>query len=467
MPRRILATDLATLTRCDREVYLNHHGDRTLRAPRSEYQRWLAKQGNLHEQVVMQDFDVQQPPYTLDNLELGAEITLDFMKKGVAMIAQGALIDGDLVGIPDLMRRVDGPSRLGSYHYRPLDVKSASSASEAHQLQVMAYCALLGAAQGVLPHGALLLRYPPDERTASELYREETVIFDDAKYNAALAEVRRLAGGDEPRPFYSGACHECAWREVCVPAMKEVKDVSLIPGLRRTAWRGLRERGIVTLGDLAAREPGDILEIKGVGEKSAQDMIRRARALAGNAIVRVGSPSIPADPVIVFDIESVPAEGLYYLFGTMISAGDGYQFEAHLAETLADEEATWKAFVRRALAQPGAIVHYGNYERMAAKKLGERYGMEAETEALLARMVDLEKAVRETAVLPLFSNSLKAVAPWIGFEWDSKVLAGDDSILEYMRWLEDGDRAHLERILHYNAEDCKATLAVLEWLRKQ
>jgi predicted RecB family nuclease len=39
-------------------------------------------------------------------------------------------------------------------------------------------------------------------------------------------------------------------------------------------------------------------------------------------------------------------------------------------------------------------------------------------------------------------------------------------MLEYLAWLDDGDQGHLDRILRYNEEDCRATLAVLAWLRR-
>ena len=54
----------------------------------------------------------------------------------------------------------------------------------------------------------------------------------------------------------------------------------------------------------------------------------------------------------------------------------------------------------------------------------------------------------------------------MGFSWASDVEGGADSILEYIGWLEDGDRAHLSRITDYNGEDCRATRHVLEWLHR-
>jgi uncharacterized protein len=79
-------------------------------------------------------------------------------------------------------------------------------------------------------------------------------------------------------------------------------------------------------------------------------------------------------------------------------------------------------------------------------------------------MIDLEKVLKESAALPLPGYSLKQVAPWIGFSWNTDTQAGDDSMLEYLAWLEDGQRGHLDGILAYNEADCHATVAILDWL---
>jgi len=466
VPKRISATDLHTLTRCDRIVYLDHNGDPDKRAPQTDYQKWLIEQGLQHESRVVSDFATQQPTYKYDNLEIGYEITLEFMREGVPYIYQGVLMDDDMVGIPDLMERVEGKSRWGDYHYRPLDIKLASTLNEGYRLQVMSYMALLEAIQEVRPTGGLLLRLPPDERTDDLYYHEEPVDFDDELYARQLAQVRDLANGSEPRPFYSSTCNECAWREICIPMVESRQDASLIPGLRRDVWSVLHQRGLKTLADVAAAEADDLLSIKGVGKKTAPDIINKAKALSTGQLVLVRELNLPppGDDVI-FDVESVPGEGIFYLMGFTTGAGDKQKYEYYLAEKPEDEEQMWKEFLSDMDSHEGTIYHYGVYERTTVKKLSERYNTASQANALLDRMIDLEKMVKDCVVLPLRSVSLKAVAPWLGFSWQSDVQAGDDSMLEYLAWLEDGDKKHLDGILHYNEEDCHATLAVLEWLR--
>ena len=41
-----------------------------------------------------------------------------------------------------------------------------------------------------------------------------------------------------------------------------------------------------------------------------------------------------------------------------------------------------------------------------------------------------------------------------------------DAIVEYERWRESQEQKFLEQIAAYNEEDCRATLALLDWLHK-
>ena len=63
MGRYISATNLDSLTRCDRLVYLDHHGDHSLRLELSPYQKWLIDQGRQHEAQVASKFETHNPDY--------------------------------------------------------------------------------------------------------------------------------------------------------------------------------------------------------------------------------------------------------------------------------------------------------------------------------------------------------------------------------------------------------------------
>ncbi len=465
MAMRIKATDLYVLTECNRQVYLDYHGDPADRVPLAPYYTWLIARGLDFEQQVIASLGVSPLDFPTDDLDAGFQQTLALMRQGIALIYQGVLIHGNLVGQPDLLQRVPGASRFGPYFYRPIDVKSASRAERGHRLQVMAYIALLEAIQGARPDGALWLRPPVGEESAEGDHVEEIVKFDERLYQEALEQVLALAAGREPLPFVSSVCNQCAWQEVCRPIAERQQDVSLIPGLRRATWDELHARGLGTLRAVAGLPREVLLNVRGIGEKTADFIRLQAQALVNGQVIQIAPPPLrPADPAIFFDVESLPGEGLFYLMGTLIRQAGRDSFACDLARQPEDEGAMWQSFLTRMDALAGPVYHYGVYERTAVRRLADKHSDGGRAGALLDRMIDLERALRDSVVLPLSGYSLKEVGPWLGFEWTGQTGSADEAMIEYLGWLDDGDPAHLSHILRYNEDDCRATAAVYDWL---
>src|SRR3990167_2206172 len=80
---------------------------------------------------------------------------------------------------------------------------------------------------------------------------------------------------------------------------------------------------------------------------------------------------------------------------------------------------------------------------------------------------DLKIKTVEAVVLPLCFYSLKDVAGYIGYKWDDPEAGGAESVVWYNEWLETKSDSVLKRILKYNEDDVRATLAIKEWLVQQ
>jgi uncharacterized protein len=405
------------------------------------------------------------PRYRLGDLNEGFRATQELMRRGADYVYQGVLMADDLVGIPDLLVRVPGNSWHGNYQYRPIDIKYATTATNNHRIQVMAYLYLLEVMQGVMADGAIWLRPQPEEDPRDGTVVEEAVAFDPVLFDDALGRARDLAGGYEPSPFISSVCNDCDWREHCCPLAESINDVSLLPGVKRQVWQGLHERGFGNLRALAGASREQLITIKGVGDITAARLINQAKAVTSGEVLLLEEPVFPdARTEVFFDVESAPLEGLYYLMGTLIRRGRKTTFEYELAERPEDEEAIFKGFLRRISRIDGPVYHYGYYERTALNALNKRYGPDDRVKDLQARMVDVSKSLNHCVVLPLTRYSLKDVAGWLGFRWSGATASADDSVVEYVNWLETGRRTHLNNILRYNEDDCKATLKVRDWL---
>lgn len=456
MRRYVTAEDFYFHNECDRKVYLAHHGDPALAEPPSAFQRWLMAQGRAYEAEFVGDAVDLRAFYPPGDLEAGFAATHQAMREGRATIYHGVLVHGEMAGIPDLLRRVDEPSTLGDWHYYPVDIKLGSSLKDSYQLQIMMYLHLLEGIQGLRPAvGGIILKN-----------RQEVMVpFDEPLFEGTMQAVRPLTSGHEVPPFISSICDECKWRSVCLPVAESAQDASLLSGLQRRSWEALRDQDLGTLSAVASADLQELQAIPGIGAKTASRLQLQARALLTGEMTILNSPELPVSPVeIFFDVESVPTLDLFYLMGTIIQQEDQMDFVYDLATSPDEERVMWRSFLDRMSETEGLIFHYANYERQTVQALDKRYGPDPRVTSLLERMFDIGQSIKDNLVLPLRSTSLKAVAPWLGFEWRGFTAAADDSMVEYVTYLEDEDERHLDHILLYNEDDCLATLQIRNWL---
>src|SRR5262249_25903329 len=142
---------------------------------------------------------------------------------------------------------------------------------------------------------------------------------------------------------------------------------------------------------------------------------------------------------------------------------DGSAFLQHSfwADKLSDEEKIWRSFldVLRSIDNP-VLIHYGEYETSFLKRLASRYPSQAEDTAyvdgLIERAVNLLATTYAQIYFPTYSNGLKEVARYLGFEWSHPSSSGLHSVIWRQQWEETGDPSIKQAIITYNKEDCEA-----------
>src|SRR6201987_4852094 len=83
--------------------------------------------------------------------------TLDAMRRGVPIIAQGALLPGRWGGRADVLRRIEKPSDLGAWSYEVIDTKLARETKGNTVLQICLYSDLLSEMQKADPVSAYVV----------------------------------------------------------------------------------------------------------------------------------------------------------------------------------------------------------------------------------------------------------------------------------------------------------------------
>jgi uncharacterized protein len=457
----ITASHLYQFVSCSRWPRNEFHGDPRHKRGPSAFLSKLFDDGLAHEETIYADLQPARVSYPPGDRAAGAAETLRLMRAGVPMIAQGVLISDRRTGTCDLLERCPGQSALGDFVYEPVEIKSARSVKPVYRLQLAFYAHLLADTLGAWPKEAhVILADGRRESFAIESIR--------ADYERVLAGVIEVADGAETPVHISSTCGLCPWEAPCLAEAEQTRDISLTYGMQRRVARVLRQKGVHTLEALAACEPQAVARWSGLTPGQAGHLVTQAQVLVSGEARWRGVPQFEeAEVELYFDIEGDPEHGVEYLFGVLARNRDGSEvYRAFVAECPEQEARAFGELLDFVEAHPMApIYHYHHYERSAIKTLAARHAiLPTRAPAILTRMRDLHKDLAASAVLPVYSYSLKAVAKRLGAKWTHPDASAAQSMFWYSTWLKTGDRAMLDLAVEYNADDCRATRRLKEWL---
>ncbi|MBZ5503825.1 MAG: TM0106 family RecB-like putative nuclease [Acidobacteriia bacterium] len=470
---RVTAQDFYDHDKCPHRVFLNHFGDPSEKLPHSDFLNLLFENALTHEREVVADLAYEMPrEVTLEDRALS---TLQLMRAGAERIYQGVLLQPNESGIPDLLEKVPGNSRLGDYFYKPVDIKSGSGYKDEakgilrtdYGMQLYHYGLLLQAVQGTFPPEAEILNrdrkrilYPFDQFSAA--------------YQETLAEIRLLtAGAKSDEPALASECGACQWWGHCERVLVAAEDVTLLSDVGRSKKVALNSVGVRSIRDIPSFDFSGV-KLKGIGPKTVASMKLAAISVLSNKLQVLAKAALPDPPRKVYlDFEDDPTQELIYLCGMWIEpALHGLNYHGLLCTDEAGEERIWAEFQRLCVAiaaEDYAVFHYSPYERVKIAALERRYAV-SERDALTlfkSRMVDLYPVVKHSAVLPARGYGLKRIAPFVGVKYSAADAGGAQSIVWFQEYQRNPGRQDvLETLLTYNREDCVAMKSVEEWLRQ-
>jgi predicted RecB family nuclease len=389
--------------------------------------------------------------------------TLEEMKKGTGTIYAGTLIHDRYVARPDILERVEGKSKLGTYYYVACDIKRSRRLKEEFCLQGCFYADVLGLIQGTKPTQGYVMH--PNGEIESYLIADSEV-----KYRLTLDSIERILEGEEEPHFLTSDCKQSPWFETCKKDALECDSVSRLNRVWRSEARELEAAGFKTVSSIAGIH-GDLLAAKvpGISPDRMKFLHLQAKALKEQRHIAVGRVDLPeSDISLIVDIEGDPLRDLYYLFGVLEVRPEGTRYHSFLAKKPEDEKKAWEefiAYIRGFIGVP--IYHYGWSEQEMFRVLGERYGTEKEVLQMLEEQgVDLLVRLREAVIFPLSFYSLKDIAQYLGFRWRHDDASGLNSVLWFEEWLLHGKEEMMQDILDYNEDDVRATLVLKEWAEK-
>jgi predicted RecB family nuclease len=454
------------------------------RIPRPEAEL-VAERGREHERAHLRRLRERG----LEIVEIGpgegaVEATVEAMKAGADVIHQATFTAGNWRGAADFLLKVRAASELGAHAYEPADAKLATHPKPYVIFQLLFYAAMVAQIQGVAPERVHVVLGTDEMRSFRP--REFQAYADQVQGRFLLTLQGYRKGAQPPYPYPVEHCAYCDWWARCRDRRRADDHLSLVAGITRAQAIKLEQAGVRSVTELADVPSG--VSVPGISAPTLAGLRQQAwlQVLSRDSDVPVherlpGAPGrgfarLPPHSAgdVFFDIEGDPyfgptaGEGLEYLFGSLTE--DGYEpLWAHDREQERAAFERWVDWITARLERhPDLhVYHYNHYEPTALKALMSRYGTrEAQVDDLLRRkvFVDLYTVVRQALRIGTESYSLKAVEAMYPFERDAEVTEAGGSILAYQEYLASRDESRLVAIADYNADDCRSTQGLRDWL---
>lgn len=446
---------------CLHAWHLDCFGDKSLRREPDEGTRLMFERGKEEEVRKARSLPgLVELDWDSNDWTEGHRRSVELMKTGPAWIYQSAFVEGDCRGRPDLLRRVERPSRLGTFSYEPVDIKGHKEVEVSDRLQLQGYSLLLENVLGYRPErGAIWLNTGKIEDV--DLVRT----WDE--FTDILEAMRRVTRKEEAtHGLRCGECKTCAWLDVCSGQWKTEDDVCLVYGATKGVAQKLRKTGFPTWKAVASVDLPTFLKRSSLKDDTARKVWTQAQAWAAGGPKRMEPAEFPDDrPRLFYDVETY--EKTVYLHGVIRVHGDSREERQWVAEDLADEERVWREFIEYLSRDKSAVVYcWSSYEFGTTETLMGRYRVDSPGLKLLTEsMTDQCAWVRDRFALPVSSYSIKKVAPAFGFKWDAEDAGGLNSESWYKTWLEKRDRELLKKLVRYNLDDVRAMVAIDDALR--
>lgn len=371
-----------------------------------------------------------------------------------------------------VLERVDAAEKIKLSHHIPIRFIPTEKITSFDKL-LLAYDGLaLSAACGEKPPFGKIIHGSNQSVTKVKL----PDLMDKAK--AILGKMLAKQENAAPPPLILNRhCTECECKARCRQIAVEKDELSLLSNLSEKERKQQHSKGIFTVTQLSytyrpRRRPKRL-----ASKPDNYSHALRALAIRENKIHIAGNPklTITGTPVYL-DVEGVPDRDFYYLIGLRVQEGDSYLQHSFWANDASEEKEIWASFLT-ALAQieNPQLVHYGSYETTFLKQMKQRYGNVVEgvidLDQLIKEAVNVLSVIYAQIYFPTYSNSLKDIAPYLGFQWSESDASGLNSLIWRAEWEGSKNVRLKQKLSRYNAEDCRAleelTKTVAQLCQKQ
>jgi predicted RecB family nuclease len=471
------------------------------------------------------DVNAGQAVATGDALRRGVDVIYQGTLLREASGTNAALLGRpDFLVRADLLRAPDNEPRPKGLHYEVVDAKLARSAKARAVLQITFYTSLLSDLQGVVPRWMHLAL---GNSEFASLKVDNFAAYERQTRRSLREFVEKDPGDNPPMDPYPDPVEHCAicrWSQTCAARRRADDDLSLVAGITSRQRRALKTAGVLTRRGFAGLAEAPTLfhlrrealertqlqaRLQVVSEDEGRlryELLDPERDDNGALIPNRGLLALPQPSVgdLFFDIEGAryytedgKEFGLQYLFGLVDTADVGpdgtprytqiWSFDRQ-REKRGFEELIDFITERRRRNPELHVYHYNHYEPTSIDHLTELHETREEAVGrLMGRFstredelddlfrfgvfVDLYRVVRQGLRVGVESYSIKRLEPLCGYSRRIDLGEATRHLIAFEAALDEGmaeaERRSQQVVAGYNEDDCRATLALRDWLESK
>ena len=388
-------------------------------------------------------------------------LTAATLRAGSSVILNPTFED-ELVSLNfDGLKRVDGPSKLGNFHYVPMLFREARKVGKEQRLLLEIHGLLLSRLQGHMPSRGIIWHGRACRTTKVRLNG------DMRKTERVLREVKEMViAQSPPKLILNDHCQVCEFRQRCHEEAVREDNISLLRGLGEKEIKKYARKGIFTVTQLA-----HTFRPRRKGKRTSAPEDRHHHALQALAIrdrkvYVLGSPQLPISKTNVYlDVEGCPDDGFDYLIGILIAVGDSVQSFSFWANNREEQDQIFEDFLDTLdRFDDFRVFSYGGYEKAFLRRMKMRSNRKTLVDRVLKSLVNTLSVIYSHIYFPTYSNGLKYVASSLGCKWTDLNASGVQSITWRKRWEDSHDEQWKQRLVEYNMEDCEALKQVTEFI---
>jgi predicted RecB family nuclease len=259
MATKITSDVLESYLHCKFKGYLKLAGQQ---GTKCDFEAMLA---DLRAEVRLQAIDAIIARHSADHVTRNILLTTAGLKRGPQYILDGILEDGVLALHFDGLKRVEGESKLGNFHYLPVLFHGGWQVKKEQKLLLEVYGMILSALQGRAPAYGIIWH----GRECKE--RKVKLNPDHRKAEQVLRGLKDLpTAGSAPRLLLNEHCPLCEFRQRCHEQAVQEDNISLLRGIGEKEVNRYAHKGIATVTQLSCTFR---LRKRGKGSKHNSDRI--------------------------------------------------------------------------------------------------------------------------------------------------------------------------------------------------